>query len=359
MAFVKAARRQKKLRLGIAGPPGSGKTLTALRFAMALARMDGGTGRVAVIDTENKSASLYANDQYDGGRLVFDVDTLDDYAPTTYTAAIKEAGRQRYDVVVVDSWTHAWSGEGGALDIKDKSAGKSGNQFTAWKEVTPLHNAMVEAMLQSPCHVIVTMRTKIEYELVQEERNGRIVTVPKKIGTKVIQREGAEYEFDIFGDMEADTHLLKISKTRCSAIDGKSCIKPGAAFLLPVIEWLNEGGAGPVEAAKEEITPSSTSNWKPYSTPPPGTEKTAFELFYERVHAAKSVAELSEIGKEVKKSQAAMKPAEFDLLVSKAKERKGELAKQEAVDAAMPDQKSSGPPNESPAASGELAPVAS
>lgn len=335
MAFVKAARRQKKLRLGIAGPPGAGKTLTALRFAMALARMDGGTGRVAVIDTENKSASLYANDQYDGGKLIFDVDTLDDYAPTTYTAAIKEAGRQRYDVVVVDSWTHAWSGEGGALDIKDRASAKGGNQFTAWKDVTPLHNAMVEALLQSPCHVIVTMRTKIEYELVQEERNGRMVTVPRKIGLKVIQREGAEYEFDIFGDMEADTHLLKISKTRCSVIDGRSCIKPGAAFLLPVIDWLNEA-TGPAELVKTNTTESANGK-SVADAPPPGTEKTTFELFYERVHAAKSVAELGDIGKEVKKSQAAMKPAEFDLLVSKAKERKGELAANAAIDAALPD----------------------
>ena len=313
MSFQKAVRRQKKLRLGLAGPPGAGKTLTALRFAMALARFEAGTqGKVAVIDTENKSASLYANEVFDGHALTFDVDTLDNYAPTSYTTAIREAGRLGYHALVVDSWTHAWTGEGGALDMKDKAASKAGNNnFTAWRDVTPLHNAMIEALLQSPCHVIVTMRTKIEYEMVQEERNGKMVTVPRKIGMKVIQREGAEYEFDVFGDMESDTHLLKITKTRCSRIDQAACVKPGEAFLRPVMDWLSEGAA---------TTTAVTQS----------TEKTAFEKLYERLHSCETDEQIKELGKEAKTLQSQMKVSEFDLLVATAKERRADLARKKS-----------------------------
>ena len=305
--FKKAVRQQKKLRLGLAGPPGSGKTMTALRFALALG------AKVAVIDTENGSASLYANILQDDHRLQFDVATLDDYSPTSYTSAIKEAGRAGYDVIVVDSFTHAWAGEGGALDIKDKASTQRGeNSFTAWRHVTPMHNAMIEATLRSPAHVIATLRTKIEYVMEEETRDGRKVMVPKKLGMKPIQREGMEYEFDIFGDIEADTHLLKITKSRCSLIDSATCIKPGAAFLRPVIDWLNEG---------------ESSNAPP---PAEALEKTAFESLYERTHGAKTLDELVAIGKEARQREREIKPGEFAKLIETGKLRKAVLANGEA-----------------------------
>jgi hypothetical protein len=235
--FKKATRHQLRLRMALAGPSGSGKTFTGLRFAFALARL--GKLRVAVIDTEREAASKYAGYTVDGVTWNFDTDNLTNYAPSEYTAAIKAAGREGYDVVFIDSLSHAWSGEGGALDLKDK---QGGNSFTAWRNVTPMHNQMIDAILQSPCHVIATMRSKTEYILEPDER-GKMV--PRKVGLAPIQRAGMEYEFDLVGTMECDTHILRVDKSRCPAVADLVVAKPTAGFMEPVISWLREGEAAP------------------------------------------------------------------------------------------------------------------
>lgn len=229
--FKRATREQLKLRLALDGPSGAGKTYTALRFAFGLAE----GGRVAVIDTEHRSASKYHGIAPDGQPWEFDVCELQSYAPSTYTAVIQEAGREGFDVVVIDSLSHAWSGTGGALEIVDK---KGGNKFTnGWRDVTPMHNEMINAMLASPFHLIVTMRTKTEYVVEIDERGK---SVPKRIGTKAVQREGMEYEFDIVGDMDLE-HVLKISKSRCPEVDGAIVSCPDLAFLSPIRRWLAIG----------------------------------------------------------------------------------------------------------------------
>lgn len=227
--FKKAERQKKKLRLAIDGPSGSGKTYTALRFAHALGK------RIALIDTEHHSASLYKGKDPDGVPFEFDTVAMASYSPKAYTELVQEAGREGYDVVVVDSLSHAWAGAGGALEMVD--AKSSGNKFTAWKDVTPLHNGMVESLLACPAHVIVTLRSKTEYVLEPDER-GRMI--PKKIGMKPVQRDGVEYEFDLVCDMD-QAHRLTVSKTRFSELDGAVCMNPGAAFLDPIKAWLYEG----------------------------------------------------------------------------------------------------------------------
>ena len=235
--FSKATREQNKLRLGIDGPAGSGKTYNALQFAFALA---GKKGRVAVIDTENNSASKYVGYEVEGTEWKFDKCTLgkDQYGPSTFANVINEASREGYDVIIVDSLTHAWTGSGGALAQVDKIAAKSGNSFTAWRTVTPQHNDMVEALLSSPAHIIVTMRSKMEYVL---EKNDKGKHVPRKVGMKPIQREGMEYEFDIYIDFDTD-HTMTVSKSRCPAVDGKIMHRPtGKEFMEPIKEWLYSG----------------------------------------------------------------------------------------------------------------------
>jgi len=236
--FKRATKKKLKLRMAIDGPAGSGKTYTGLRFAFALA---GSTGRVAVIDSEHRSAAKYQGESPDGIKFDFDVCEMDHYAPSTYTQVIREAGRQGYDVLVVDSLSHAWEGVGGALEQVDKKAEKTGNSFTAWKDVTPMHREMVEAILASPCHVICTMRSKMDY-ILEEVTNkaGKKVMQPKKVGMAPIQRQGVEYEFDVVADMDID-HTLTISKSRCPAIDGVKAVKPGAPFIQPLTAWLGEG----------------------------------------------------------------------------------------------------------------------
>lgn len=240
--FKKATRQQSKLRLTIDGPAGSGKTYTALRFAHALVN----GGRIAYIDTERGSASKYVGEAPDGVTWDFDVLELTTFSPEKYTAAIEAAGKGGYSVLVIDSLSHAWEGVGGALEIKDR---QGGNQWTAWRTVTPIHNRMVDAILQSPMHVITTMRSRMEY--VQEtDQNGKIVI--RKVGLAPIQRPGMEYEFDLVCDMDW-AHILRVSKTRCPAVVDKVVEKPGPEFIAPVKAWL-QSGVEYVAPPKKKVT---------------------------------------------------------------------------------------------------------
>jgi hypothetical protein len=212
--FQKAVKSQKKLRLAFDGPSGSGKTLSALRCARGLV---GPAGRIGVIDTERKSASLYAK-KIEGG---FDSGALEgEFRPRNYVEAIESAAEAGYDVIVIDSLSHAWNATGGALDLVDRktAASRSKSAFSeGWREVTPEHNAMVNAMLQCKAHVIVTMRTKVEYVLEENEHGKK---VPVKKGMAPVQREGLEYEFDGVLDLD-QSHRAIPSKTRAEFLDGQ------------------------------------------------------------------------------------------------------------------------------------------
>ncbi len=238
MAFHKAVKEQSKLRLALCGLAGAGKTFSAISIASAMSKLirdsGHGEGRIAVIDSERKSASLYA-DKFD-----FDVAELESFSPLNYAEQIKEAEAAGYDIIVVDSLSHAWAGKDGALDQKDQASDRGGNSWTAWRTVTPKHNALVDALVGSKSHVIATMRTKMEY--VQETNNGK--TEIKKVGLAAIQREGMEYEFTLVGDIDM-THAMRISKTRCDgAINiGDLFEKPGEHFAKKVYGWLTSGAA--------------------------------------------------------------------------------------------------------------------
>lgn len=230
MSFKPATKEKSKLRLALMGPSGSGKTFTALTFAGALGK------KIAVIDSERGSASKYAD------LFKFDVCDLDNHAPATYVSIIKEAEKLGYDVLIIDSLSHAWAGKDGALEQVDKvnKRSQSGNSFAAWREVTPMHNNLVDAILQSKCHVIATMRTKQEYVLEENEKGRK---VPRKVGMAPVQREGVEYEFDVIADMNIE-HDFIIAKTRCHLLDGLVTRKPGVEVAETMRTWL-EGGVAP------------------------------------------------------------------------------------------------------------------
>jgi AAA domain-containing protein len=235
--FQKAVRKKRKLRMAFDGPSGSGKSVTALRCAHALGK------RIAVIDTEAGSANIYIGESFDDVSFDFDMIELTSFAPTEYTSAIEEAGRLGYDAIIVDSLSHAWEGKEGALEMVDR---KGGNRFTAWKDVTPMHRRMIDAILTSPAHVICTMRSKVEHVLEKDEKGN---TVPRKIGMAPIQRPGMEYEFDIYGSID-QSHIMTVTKSRCRAIDGLTIAKPGAPFMQAVIAWLEQGTvAAPVHVS--------------------------------------------------------------------------------------------------------------
>lgn len=222
--FKKAIKHESKLRLAIAGPSGSGKTYTALAIGTAL-------GKVAVVDTESGSASKYAD--------IFDFDVAEMHAPfhpRKYAEAIAMAADAGYDVVILDSLSHAWFAQGGVLDIVDEAAkrSRSGNTYMAWKEGTPAQNQLVEAIVTAPIHVIGTMRSKTEYALVTNDRGKQ---EPRKMGMAPIQRDGFEYEFDVMFDMDIENTAV-VSKSRCSALANKVIAKPGADVAGVLQDWL-------------------------------------------------------------------------------------------------------------------------
>lgn len=222
-----AAKERAKLRLGIAGPAGSGKSYTALLIASGLG------GRIGVIDTEHRSAHLYA-DLIAGG---FDVLELPPpFSPDNYVAAIHAFEMAGVETILIDSLSHAWAGEGGALDMQGKIADKTGNSWSAWRSVTPKHNALVEAMLQSPCHIIATMRSKMDYVQDGDGTKGKV----KKVGLAPVMRDGIEYEFTIFMEMD-QAHNGFVGKDRTRLFDNQIIEKPNADMGRQLLDWLNNG----------------------------------------------------------------------------------------------------------------------
>jgi len=201
VGFKKAERKKSKLRLALSGPSGSGKTYGALAIAKGLG------GRTAFIDTENGSASLYS-DNFD-----FDVIELQPpYTPERFIELINEAEKEGYDNLIIDSITHEWGGSGGCLDINEKLAQASfkGNTWSAWSKTNERHRAFVDRIVQSPLHIISTMRSKTETS--QIEQNGRKKVV--KLGMKSEQRDGMEYEFTVVFDIVHDGNMATVSKDR-------------------------------------------------------------------------------------------------------------------------------------------------
>ncbi len=273
----KASKTQSRLRLALDGPAGSGKTYTGLRFAFALASS---YDKVLVVDTEHETAAKYIGEDPDGlgPWPEFDTVSLSEFNPQNYIDAIEAGEAGGYEVILLDSISHAWEGEGGVLDLHDKATKRSGsgNSFTAWKDVTPIHRHLVEAMLQSSCHIIATMRSKVEYIQTQDDK-GR--TVIKKVGMAPIQRQGIDYEFDIVADMDVE-HNMVISKTRCSRISDAVVNKPGAKWFATVKAWLSEGTPPPT-IIKRQAPPAASASGNGTSWTKVAEERAAFKAFLE------------------------------------------------------------------------------
>lgn len=225
MEIRKAERKKAKLRLGIAAPSGAGKTYSALLLAFGLG------GKIGLIDTEHGSGDLYAH--------LGDYDIIGIEAPYTvskYTQAIKAFEKAGYGTIIIDSLSHAWAGDGGLLDKKDKMSDRSANSFAAWRTITPEHNALVDAMLRSPCHIIATMRSKQEYVQEKDEKGKSVV---RKVGMAPVQREGMEYEFTVMLDVDM-AHIASASKDRTGLFDGQFIkITPETGEML--LAWLETG----------------------------------------------------------------------------------------------------------------------
>ena len=239
LTFQRATKKSARLRLALIGVAGAGKTYTALNIATNLG------GRVAVIDTERGSASKYS-DMFD-----FDVLELETFSPQNYVDAINAAEEAGYEVLIIDSLSHAWTGKGGALDQVDRIAkrSQSGNTFGAWRDVTPMHNALVDGIINARMHIITTMRAKTDYVQEKNEKTGRVTV--RKVGLAPVQRDGLEYEFDVVADLDQDNNLI-VGKTRCPAVSGAVIPKAGKEIAQKLTAWLSDGGK--VEDDKAEKT---------------------------------------------------------------------------------------------------------
>lgn len=250
ITFKRASKTQARLRLALIGPAGSGKTMTALQIATTLG------GPVAVMDTEHGSASKYAS--------LFEFDSFDpsSFHPQVYIDAIHAAEDNGYRVLIIDSLSHAWSGKDGALELVDRAAKRNqgGNNFSAWRDVTPLHNALVEAMIGSSIHIIATIRAKTDYV---QEKNEQGRTVIRKVGLQPVQRDGLEYEFDVVGDLTQDNDLI-IGKTRCPDLSGKAFNRNGKQVAAILSAWLSDGAPAPTpEPANCAPLPTNGNGKKP------------------------------------------------------------------------------------------------
>src|SRR5277367_323880 len=225
LGFRRAVKLGAKLRLALCGPSGSGKTYTLLKLATELG------GPVALIDTEHGSASKYAD------VFEFDVLELDSYDPLRLIELIDAASAHRYRVLCIDSLSHFWVGKDGELDKVDRAARRmqTPNSFAAWKQVTPIHNALIDKIISAPLHILVSMRSKTEWILDRDDRTGK--TVPRKVGLAPVMRDGIEYEFDVCGEMDQD-NTLQVTKSRCSKLSSGVFPKPGKELADVLKEWL-------------------------------------------------------------------------------------------------------------------------
>jgi hypothetical protein len=222
--FQPSRRQQMRLRMALQGPAGSGKTFTAFTLARALSP----DGRFAVIDTERRA--LEYGDRFDFGHIAPDVAD-----PNALPGMLAAAGNERYGAVVIDSFTHYWSGTGGALDVVDRTADKR----RGWSEYRPVENKMMTAILTYPGHVIATMRVKTEL-VTEVDARGRTST--RRVGLKPDQRDGVDYEFSVIGAMDTD-HTLTIVKSTCAALADQSIREPGLALADTLRDWLGQGDA--------------------------------------------------------------------------------------------------------------------
>ncbi len=279
-----AVRSQAKIKLAMSGTSGSGKTLSSLLLGYGLVKAanpgisdDAAWAKICIIDTENRSGSLYQGyDRLGGGLVVGSYQKINlsaPFTPAVYIQAIDVAERGGIEFLIIDSLSHAWQGEGGMLDIQGAVTKRVGNSYTAWREVTPLHNRLVDKILQCNMHVCLTMRSKTEYVLDDDERGRK---VPRKVGMAPVFRDGIEFETTLFFEIAQD-HTASATKDRTGLFDGQYfVISPKTGEV--VWKWL-ESGAVPTEPAVPVIPDPAPASRDEY------VEAAASEITPEQIEA--------------------------------------------------------------------------
>jgi hypothetical protein len=302
--FKKATKSQAKAKIAITGPSGSGKTLSSLLLAKGLG------GKVAVIDTENSSASLY-EDKFPGWEY-FVLNIEPPYTAQKYIQAIDAAINEGFETLIIDSLSHVWAAEGGLLQQKEALDSRGGNSYTNWGSITKLYEQLKSKLLHTPINIIVTMRSKQDYVV---ETNDRGKQAPRKVGLAPIMRDGMEYEFTTVFDISMD-HQFTVSKDRTSLFDGvigTITEKTGKQIL----NWLTvPSKATVVEQEKEQPQQEPTSmpqRPKAQAGPNEAEIKRLFALAKQKLIATSDIQEFMDLEFGIKTTKE-MTRTQFDAL---------------------------------------------
>ena len=222
MQLRQSSRKQAKIKMAIQGCAGSGKTYSSLLLASGLTS---DWSKIAVIDSENSSADLYA---HLGNYNVLSLQ--EQYSPENYIKAIEICEKAGMEVIIIDSMSQCWD------FLLELHSGMQGNSFTNWGKITPRMNALTQKILQSKCHIISTLRTKQDYVL--NEKNGKLV--PEKVGLKAVMRDGIDYEFTIVFDIDIK-HYASASKDRTGLFMGKPEFTINSFTGEKILNWCNDG----------------------------------------------------------------------------------------------------------------------
>ncbi len=223
MQLRQSERKRAKIKMALQGSAGSGKTYSSLLLAKGLT--NGDLSKVAIIDSENGSADLYA---HLGNYNVLSLEPP--FTPERYIEAIDICLNANMEVVILDSISHVWDE---LLDFHSKLAG---NSFTNWSKVTPRQKAFVDKILQADTHIIATMRTKQDYVL--QQKDGKYI--PEKVGLKAVQRDGVDYEFTLVFDIDSK-NFATASKDRTNLFSGKPEFKINPTTGKKILDWCNNG----------------------------------------------------------------------------------------------------------------------
>lgn len=265
MAFqiVKARREAAYIKMAVAGVSGSGKTVGSLLVGYGMMKAAHPElseaeiwQKILIIDTENRSGSLYVGQSIAGCRIgeYYTIDFGEPYTPQRYIEAIRSAEEAGIEFLVIDSLSHAWVGSGGMLEMQSNVAKKTGNSYTAWRDVSPLHARLIDTIMQCRMHVMITLRSKKEYVI---EQNDRGKSAPRAVGMAPVFRDGVEYEVTTFFEVD-NSHMASAAKDRTNLFDGQFFILD-TGVGKKIYEWVKGG-------VEERPTPMPAS---PHETEPP------------------------------------------------------------------------------------------
>lgn len=237
MQLERATRKKVKLKLNLSSPSGFGKTYSALLIAYG---MTGSWEKIAVIDSENDSASLYAH--------LGNFNTISlkpPYSPDRYIECIRICEQAGIEFIIIDSATHVWRGEGGLLEYQNSLGGR----YQDWAKATPLYQKWLSAILNSPCHVITTTRKKQAYNLVSEGNKTKV----EKAGLDDEIRDGFEYEMSIALEILNDKHLTRASKDRTGLFTGRTEFVITTETGKEILNWCNLGEEQPTSVIDNSV----------------------------------------------------------------------------------------------------------